>query len=315
MKKKLLTLGVAIISCCSYAQTNIFPSGGNVGIGTTNPENGFKLDVNGLGTIGSQGSARLYFGTSDATHAFLQARDNSINQKLDFSASSYNFNIGSIGIGTASPLSQLDLNGGMAIGTSIGYGSRPAIGSSRIAGEINGYFLSNPASDAGFLRLSAGGGFTSAGKSFIDISGYSGNSPDMSNNIVFGTAGLESMRIIGNGNVGMGTTSPDEKLTVKGNIHAAEVKVEALSAIPDYVFEPDYKLTSLTELKRYLDKNHHLPNIPSAKEIEKDGIQLGDMSMKLLKTIEELTLHVIELNNQVKLQNEKITSLENQLKK
>jgi hypothetical protein len=122
------------------------------------------------------------------------------------------------------------------------------------------------------------------------------------------------------GNVGIGTTSPDEKLTVNGTIHSIEVKVTPSVPTPDYVFEPDYKLTSLEELKAYVDKNHHLPEIPSAKEIEKNGIQLGDMNMKLLKKVEELTLYLIEKDNndkekdaQLQLQQNQINQLKEQL--
>ena len=97
------------------------------------------------------------------------------------------------------------------------------------------------------------------------------------------------------GNVGIGTTQPDAKLAVSGQVHAQEVKVSVTVPGPDYVFEKDYKLTSLEEIKSYIDQNKHLPEVPSAKEMEKNGIQLGEMNMLLLKKIEELTLYVIEL--------------------
>ena len=103
-----------------------------------------------------------------------------------------------------------------------------------------------------------------------------------------------------NGNVGIGTTSPDAKLAVKGTIHANEVKVDLLGAVaPDYVFEKDYPLTSLSELKTYIDQNKHLPEIPSAKEMEENGINLKEMNLLLLKKVEEMTLHMIDLNNQI----------------
>jgi len=100
------------------------------------------------------------------------------------------------------------------------------------------------------------------------------------------------------GNVGIGTASPDAKLAVSGQVHAQEVKVSVTVPGPDYVFEKDYKLSSLEEIKNYIDQNKHLPEVPSAKEMEKNGIQLGEMNMLLLKKIEELTLYVIELKNE-----------------
>ncbi|MFV1883187.1 MAG: hypothetical protein ACMZ7B_01660 [Balneola sp.] len=96
-----------------------------------------------------------------------------------------------------------------------------------------------------------------------------------------------------NGNVGIGTTNPDQKLTVKGKIHSEEVIVDLNVPGPDYVFEEDYDLTSLKELEAYIKANKHLPEIPSAKEMEANGIILGEMNMLLLKKIEELTLHAI----------------------
>ena len=96
------------------------------------------------------------------------------------------------------------------------------------------------------------------------------------------------------GHIGIGTTQPDSKLTVRGKIHAEEVKVDLSVPGPDYVFNSDYNLTSLPEIEKFISLNKHLPEIPSAKEMEKDGIRIGEMQMKLLQKIEELTLHLIE---------------------
>lgn len=109
------------------------------------------------------------------------------------------------------------------------------------------------------------------------------------------------------GNVGIGTPNPDSKLTVKGNVHAEEVTVDLNVPGPDYVFEKDYDLRSLEDVKKYIGTEKHLPEIPSAKEMESNGIDLGDMNMKLLKKVEELTLYLIE-------QNEKIEQLEKKIK-
>lgn len=105
------------------------------------------------------------------------------------------------------------------------------------------------------------------------------------------------------GDIGIGTKKPDEKLTVKGKIHAEEVKVD-LAVPADYVFEkyylgesplkPDYALLTLSEVEKFTSINHHLPNLPSAKEIKENGLQLGEMSNMLLQKIEEMTLYIIE---------------------
>ena len=108
------------------------------------------------------------------------------------------------------------------------------------------------------------------------------------------------LSLVRGGNVGIGTLSPDAKLAVKGRIHAQEVLVDLGGAVaPDYVFEKDYDLLSLDEIKTYIDKNKHLPEVPSAKEIEKNGMNLGEMNMLLLKKIEELTLFMIDMKKEV----------------
>lgn len=112
--------------------------------------------------------------------------------------------------------------------------------------------------------------------------------------------GLVRMVVSPNGYVGIGTTTPDALLTVSGQVHAQEVKVTVNAPGPDYVFEKDYALPSLDQIKTYIEKNKHLPEVPSAKEMEKNGVQLGEMNMLLLKKIEELTLYVIELKRENK---------------
>lgn len=96
------------------------------------------------------------------------------------------------------------------------------------------------------------------------------------------------------GNVGIGTASPTEKLSVKGKIRAQEIKVETANW-PDYVFAKDYQLPSLQETERHIKDKGHLPGIPSAEEVKANGVDLGEMNTKLLKKIEELTLHLINL--------------------
>jgi len=117
------------------------------------------------------------------------------------------------------------------------------------------------------------------------------------------------------GNMGIGTISPSGfKLAVKGNVHAEQVNVD-MNNWADYVFKKDYILPSLNEVKTYIDKNQHLPEIPSAGQIEKDGLNLGEMNKLLVKKVEELTLYLIEKDKEVKEQNEKINRLEARLEK
>ena len=93
------------------------------------------------------------------------------------------------------------------------------------------------------------------------------------------------------------------RLDVKGNLRTKEVKVEIFNG-PDYVFDSDYKLRELVEVEQYIKKYKHLPEVPSAKEMEKEGVEVGKMNMLLLKKIEELTLYQIELLKRIeKLEN------------
>lgn len=87
-------------------------------------------------------------------------------------------------------------------------------------------------------------------------------------------------------------------LEVNGTIYAKEVQV-MLPPFPDYVFSKKYNLMSLSSLENYIDQNGHLPNLPSAEEIDENGIGLGDLVHKQMEKIEELTLYVIALNKKI----------------
>ena len=100
-----------------------------------------------------------------------------------------------------------------------------------------------------------------------------------------------------NGNVGIGTVTPSYKLSVNGNIRSKEVVVE--SGWADYVFHDDYKLRSLDEVEKYIATHKHLPNIPSAKAIDQEGLQLGDMQKRMMEKIEELTLYLIRQEKKI----------------
>lgn len=113
------------------------------------------------------------------------------------------------------------------------------------------------------------------------------------------SSALERIRIAGNGNVGIGTTTPKAKLAVEGDILAKQIKVTNDITVPDYVFEPDYKLLALSEVENYIKTHKHLPEIPSAKDISEEGLDLGAMNLLLLKKVEELTLHLIEKDKEI----------------
>ena len=94
-----------------------------------------------------------------------------------------------------------------------------------------------------------------------------------------------------------------------GKLVARSVFVTQTPNWADFVFEPTYRLMPLPELADYLRQNRHLPAIPSAADVAKDGIDLGTMNARLLQSLEELTLHVIALGQQNERQQNEITAL------
>jgi len=105
---------------------------------------------------------------------------------------------------------------------------------------------------------------------------------------------------------------PGYKLSVDGKIICEELRVETSADWPDYVFAEGYNLKPLSEVEKHINKNRHLPGIPSAKQIEdQGGVDVGEMNRKLLEKVEELTLYLIEKDKQMKLLEARLSALEN----
>ncbi len=291
---------------------------GNIGVGIANPLD--KLHINGILRWGNETSKSIYSGI-DAIGAFIeQVGQNAAESKIRFQTSrsgdmanytrlminpekGFLFeNIGNgngnVGIGVASPSEKLELEGKIKINN--GFSEPNDESGFRLKFYDNGGVHNDPG-----LGLSGSGD----GNEVMWLNAKAGF------RFINGTEG-DRLNILSNGNVGIGTTTPNEKLAVNGKIRAKEIKVETANW-PDYVFADGYKVEKLEELERYIKANKHLPEMPSAKEVEANGIELGEMMKLQQKKIEELTLYLIEKDKEltknkelVKCQNEKLQNLE-----
>ncbi len=290
----------------SYTQQKmVLDADGRLGIGTSNPTSG-RLHVYKNATTGG-------FGVVNLANAGVRIQDNSHSLYMDGNSM---FSDGNLLIGTTAATS-------IMIGTNdverfrISSDGKVGIGlQTPTEGLVHIYRNATTGSISGVNKNGATLKIQDNGSSlYVD-----GNTLYTTGNMVIGTIEntyftigtnqAERLRIDQYGNVSIGTTNSNGyKLAVNGNIRSKEIKVE-LNNWPDYVFTPSYNLQSLSEVETFINENGHLPNIPSAQEVEENnGIELGEMNAKLLEKIEELTLHLIQQNkelSELKTQNSKL---------
>jgi hypothetical protein len=139
-----------------------------------------------------------------------------------------------------------------------------------------------------------------SGQTYASISGFALISTGLGGAI--GT-NLWNTRWVGeniftNSSVSIGATDPGNyKLAVNGTIHSKAVIID-LVGWPDYVFKKDYQLMPLAQVKSFIDQNQHLPGLPTDKEVEAKGLDVGEMNKLLTKKVEELTLYLIDLKTE-----------------
>ncbi|MFT3679086.1 MAG: hypothetical protein QM791_02365 [Ferruginibacter sp.] len=227
---------------------------------------------------------------------------------------------GNVGIGTnyTPSLAKLEiLTGAESVGLSVGNGTVSLLhflgGANRSVNSYGGYFGTYTNHPLHFFTNSSwaqltllpngnfGIGITNPG-SKLDIKGtvnishfYWGPQED-----VYIRGGKANSKVIINdieGNVGIGTANTTHKLTVNGAIRAKEIRVNTGWA--DYVFEKEYQLQSLEDVEKYISEHKHLPGIPPAAILQKEGVDISDIQTKMMAKIEELTLYMIEANKKI----------------
>jgi hypothetical protein len=327
---RILIALASLIANYTIAQ-NTYPwsASGNVGIGTTNPgailhivpaptsDNGIQFNnaINGYSSL-IWASNNVGFGlvaggglfahanpgmglsisnavANSSAGAMLNvkgsgATSTSYTMKIQNSNSSDILTVrddGNVGIGTAAPTAPLNVS---TSAQTMSVFQNPGTGNSWVSVMNN----------TGYMNLGVG---ASTPHPYVWSS---------TNSFFIGSDGAPTLFVagMGNGSVGIGTTTPKAKLAVNGDILAKKVTV-SLNNLPDYVFNTNYSLRSLNEVEQYIQQHHHLPEVPSAEEVKKDGLNLGDNQATLLKKIEELTLYVIEMEKNQKQQQQEIQQL------
>lgn len=130
------------------------------------------------------------------------------------------------------------------------------------------------------------------------------------------TNNIERMRVTAGGSVAIGTTDPKTyKLAVNGSAIFTSATVKLYTNWPDYVFDKEYRLPSLESLSKYIAENKHLPDMPSAETVAKDGIDLGANQTATLKKVEELTLYIIQQDKAIQDYKQKLEDQERRLER
>jgi hypothetical protein len=295
MKKLLLTAVLAAHMILTFGQTDQ----NYIVTTTTSPGNApIPITHNGSMSISGTlqtGGVAVSNGTANRADFTLNAAGNLI----------INSSGRSVGIGNSAPTFNLDIEGSLRAKNSSttlnSYTTFRLQGPNYANGlEVDFFGNDNIASD---LNWSYGGGAGSV--AIVNVNARP---------LTFGTNNKGRMWIDGNGNVGIGTNTPGSyMLAVAGKIAAdGEVRVFNIgtTTFPDYVFDKDYQLPSLEETEKYVKENHHLPEVPSAAEVQKNGMSLNEMNVILLKKVEELTLHLIEMKKENELLKARIDKME-----
>ncbi|MBW0177575.1 hypothetical protein [Sediminibacterium sp.] len=197
-------------------------------------------------------------------------------------------NDGRMGIGISNPVYKMDIR---SVGT-------PIVNITPLNGtEAGGFRVGNNGNTSFFVNENNTGGSVFSGASpYATVIGNFENRP-----LQFATSTFVRMTISSNGNalIGTATDNGTDKLQVNGSVKAKKITISQ-TGWPDYVFDSSYSLRPLSAVQTFIAKHKRLPDMPSAKDVEEKGVDIGDQQVLLLKKIEELTLYVLQLQARIK---------------
>lgn len=275
----------------------------NVGIGDIVPA--YKLDVGGRARLRAnvpndilQSPGTFYDDYRNGNIAAFVGMKDSIRWGLNGGGAGgygwgfdFNTKSGNVGIGlNANNISKLAIDGANVFSSYIGtqfYGSISNSGNNMIISSASGTSSPIPIAAKNLLLNPP----NCSGPFCFTYPGNVGVSVDVP---------TASFHVGGNMMLGAGSPATGYLLSVNGKMLCEELKVQLKAAWPDYVFDKKYKLATLEQVENTIKTEQHLPGIPSAAQIEKEGLLVGDMQKRLLEKIEELTLYIIEINKENK---------------
>ena len=225
---------------------------------------------------------------------------------------------GNVGIGTTSPGYKLDVYGGINAGS----GNITVGGSAALNISANQVYCNN---SSNCLFNYSGTGQTIIGNStaLTQISGATLSVSGSAHTVGIGTGSVvpgSNLTVVGNaaigyssfqtaptngmivsGDVGIGTTNPTHALEVTGDVEVSGNFIQNGTnlTVPDYVFQPTYNLMPLDQLQNYVETNSHLPGVPSEADIQKNGLNTGNMILDLLQQTEQNVLYILGNHNDI----------------
>ncbi len=261
MKPLLYSLPLIFLCFSAYSQSNTFPATGNVGIGVDNPLS--KLAIGGSGDAAHTVTIESHSASNHRVPLKLyrsSVANGHVIQAWSSDRISVNENVARL---MADGSLHMGLGGGrLAVGFTTATHTLHVNGSGKWQGNSSSFTEINSNTNGQFMRQYANDGTT---LSWL-IRG-------------FASGGVQAMFNQGGINVNGTVTAKELNVTVHG--------------WPDYVFSEGYELMDLKDLQRFLEENRHLPGIPSESEIKAHGLNVGEINVKMMEKIEELTLYIL----------------------